>query len=647
MVIALSAISQVSAADLNQTDDKLTIDDENILTTTYSPKNYDDLKTAISNASDGDTIELNGTYEFNGVITVTKSINIIGLSDGATIKYDGFSFTKSGYFNVDSSASNVLISNLKFTAYNTGNQGAINWEGSNGNLTNCEFNKFILDDGAILYISGTNINIDNCSFKWNRITGGTINLYGDGSTIKNCEFSYNEAPNENSSGAAILLRANDCIVENSIFTNNYCTSYGGAIAIYDKNNKIINSSFKNNYINGNSTKYGGGAIYSEGYELNINNCTFEDNDAQGALGGAVYLGSYNCVENSIFKNNKAQFGSDIYANSTAIVRYNYVVLAFNETEDEAIYGGSSLTRYNNTFENTKIDSKVEFNTGMVFEYASSGTIRVIVKGGTVSRENIIVLNHPEAKITFVNNVLTVSNLPVGKYTLRVRTTPDENHNPIDKDLPITVNKATAVIKASGITVALKKGTLWTIKLVGSKTGNPISNMQLTLKVYTGSKYKTVTLKTNSKGEASYQTKGLTKGTHKVIVSGTHPSYNFNTLTSTIKVIKPKKLTFKVNKNVAKDGSSLSITTYYKKKPINGVQLKLNVYNGKKLSKTVTLKSKTKGKYKGVAGWGTNKITVGTHKIVLMPANIKYTGSKNIKLKLKKSAKKYVAWETII
>jgi ribosomal protein S19 len=272
---------------------------------------------------------------------------------------------------------------------------------------------------------------------------------------------------------------------------------------------------------------------------------------------------------------------------------------------------------------------------------------VIVDGGSVSAKNIQVLGHPEAKIVFANNVLTVSGLAVGKYTLRVRTTPDENHYAVDKDLSITVNKATAVIKASSVTVALKKGSLWTIKLADSKTGNPISNMMLTLKVFTGKNYKIVTVTTNFKGEASYQTKGLTKGIHRVIVSGSHAGYNFNTLTSTIKVIKPKKLTFKVNKNIAKDGSSLSITTLYKKKPINGVKLTLVVYNGKKVFKTVSLKSKTIGKYKGVSGWGTNKITVGSHKIVLMPANIKYAGSKNIKLTLKKSAKKYVAWETII
>ena len=99
------------------------------------------------------------------------------------------------------------------------------------------------------------------------------------------------------------------------------------------------------------------------------------------------------------------------------------------------------------------------------------------------------MNHPEAKITFSKNILTVSNLAVGMYTLCVTTTPDDRHNSVESELGITVKKATAVIKASKVTVALKSGAAWTIKIVDSKTGKPVANMKLTLKVYTGKKYK--------------------------------------------------------------------------------------------------------------------------------------------------------------
>ncbi len=304
--------------------------------------------------------------------------------------------------------------------------------------------------------------------------------------------------------------------------------------------------------------------------------------------------------------------------------------------------------YNSINATLKIDvckvSKISFSAGMVFEYGGSGVIHMIVEGGTVSRNNIEVVGHPEAKITLANNDITVSNLPVGTYVLRVISTPEEGSAPATGTASINVRKATAVIQASKITVAYKKGYKWSIRLINSRTGKPISNMQLTLKVFTGNKYKTVTVKTDSNGVATYQTRSLSKGTHKIIVSAAHDGYNFNTLTSSIKVIKPKELIFKVKKKTSKDGASLSITVKDKKtkKPINGVKIKLLIYTGKKY-KTVILKTKTQGKFKGVAGYATNKLSVGNHKVKIVPKSIEYSGTKTSSMKIKKSAKKYVGW----
>ena len=320
---------------------------------------------------------------------------------------------------------------------------------------------------------------------------------------------------------------------------------------------------------------------------------------------------------------------------------NYV-LQVETTPDD--YHNPINATCNITVNNAK--SKVIFSAGIVFEYGSSSSIHVTVEGGKVESQNIAVDNHPEAKIIFKDNVITVSGLNVGTYTLRVTSTPDSDHDASEGTVGITVKKATAVLNAQKITVALKKGTAWTITLVDSKTSKPIANMNINLKVYTGKKYKTYTVKTNSKGQASFKTSGLSKGTHKVVVSASHSQYNFNTLTSSIKVIKPKKLTFKVTRKTAKDGATLSITVKYKKKPVNGVKIKLLIYTGKKY-KTVTLKTKKVGKYKGVAGYGTNKLTVGKHKVKIVPAAIKYKGSKTTSMKILKSAKQSRAWTTLV
>lgn len=644
-------LCQVSAGDA-MIDENVSLetaieDNSQVISTTYNPKNFTDLKNNVENAIDGDTIELNGTYEFEGVIKITKSISIVGAGDGAKIKRDPFHSANIGYFEIGESASKVLFKNLKFQSTTNNGWGAIKWCGDNGTLINCEFDHITTINGGALYIAGENCNVSDCRFTNNVVkhgNGAAISLQADNAVINNCLFDNNHANDDNGAGGAIYLLANNCLISNSNFTSNSCSNNGGAIAAYNKNNRIINNIFKNNKVISNLTdSQGGGAIFSDGENLNIDKCSFEDNSASESLGGAVMLSKYDRLDNSYFKGNSASLGNDIYANYTAYLFNNHIVLAYNETQNEAVYG-AGLTEVNTTFEITRIDSSITFSAGMVFEYGTSGTIHVIVEGGSIKKENITVLNHPEAKISFTNNVLTVSGLAVGKYTLRVTTTPDDRHYSVDKDLTITVNKAVAVIKASKVTVALKKGSFWTINLVNSKTGKPISNMKLTLKVYTGKKFKTVSLTTNSKGIASYQTKKLTKGAHKVVISGNHPGYKFNTVTSSIKVIKPKKLSFKVKVKNDVDGSSISITTKYKNKPINGVKLNVLVYTGKKY-KTVVLKSKTKGKYRGSAGWGTNKVSVGTHKIIVMPAHIKYSGSKTVKIKLKKSAKKYPNWET--
>ena len=664
ILVSLCAISHASAA---EDEDIVTIDEADTaqeldLTVDESAddklnEGYLDIQNKIDNANDGDNITLTGEYEWNVVVNVSKSVNIVGTGDGATVKWTGEGKNySSSFFNVE--APNVTLKNIKFLGGTFTFAGAIVCAGDNCTIDNCEFRDNMavstgVGIGGAIMVVGKNCTIKNSNFTNNRAYqhGGAILIAGDNTQINNCEFNENIAIGDEGHGGAIMVFANNCLIENSTFTNNYCTAYGGAIDVANRTNVIRNCKFYRNYVTGeyeDNHYCGGGAINSFSTGLLVDECTFEGNEAEKALGGAINVGINNTIKNSFFKNNTALAGNSIFASESSNITSNVIVLAYQESIEESIYGiDEDVLNASNTFVPTKIDSVVKFNAGMVFEYTRSGTISVIVDGGVLEEKNIKVLDHPEAKISFSGTTLIVSGLAVGKYTLRVTTTPDANHNAVDADLSITVNKATAVIKASKATVALKKGTLWTIKLVDSKTGNPIANMKLTLKVYTGSKYKTVSVNTNAKGEATYQTKGLAKGTHKVVVSGSHAGYNFNTLTSSIKVIKQTPLKITVKKKIAKDGSTLSITVKNKNKPINGIKIKVMVYTGKKLTKTINLKSKTKEKHKGVCGWGTNKLTTGNHKVVIMPADIKYGGSKTLTMNIKSSAKKYPKWETIV
>jgi hypothetical protein len=172
-------------------------------------------------------------------------------------------------------------------------------------------------------------------------------------------------------------------------------------------------------------------------------------------------------------------------------------------------------------------------------------------------------------------------------------------------------------------------------------------MELTLKVYTGKKYKTVHIKTNSKGVASFKTSGLAKGNHKVVVSGKHPGYTFDPVTSYIKVVKPKKLTFEVSKETHKAVSTIMFRVFLKGKAVNGIKLNLHVYNGKKVVKTIKLKSRNYHKKKGFVGYTTNELSVGKHKVVIKPANVKYSGSKKSSIKISKKQKKHADYSSVL
>ena len=205
---------------------------------------------------------------------------------------------------------------------------------------------------------------------------------------------------------------------------------------------------------------------------------------------------------------------------------------------------------------------------------------------------------------------------------------------------VPVEKQTATIKASKATVAYKKGTLWSLKVTDS-SGKAVSNKNILLKIYTGSKYKVTSVATNTQGVAKYNTKSLAAGTHKIVASLADDSYSCKEVTSSVKVVKQTALKIIAKAQNAKDGSVLVIFVMNKKtkKLLNGVKLKLLIYTGKKY-KTVTLKTKKFRGMKGVTGYATNKLKVGKHKVKITPVSFKYKGSKTTSMKIKKSAKKY-------
>ena len=205
------------------------------------------------------------------------------------------------------------------------------------------------------------------------VDGGAI--YSDDSVyVTNCYFDNNKADGAKVSqcyGGAIRAEG-DVHVESSRFQSNYAHDYGGAIyadAVYINVNQDRNQGFTsyfsgnkagdnkggaiytddgvfkavNTVFFGNKALVDGGAVYADD-DINVTNCLFEENKAQGAkilecYGGAFRTQDNAVVDNCTFRNNYAgDDGGAIYVDDNLWL-YNSCVFEGNIAGDNggAIY----------------------------------------------------------------------------------------------------------------------------------------------------------------------------------------------------------------------------------------------------------------------------------------------------------------------
>ena len=165
-----------------------------------------------------------------------------------------------------------------------------------------------------------------------------------------------------------------------------------------------------------------------------------------------------------------------------------------------------------------------------------------------------------------------------------------------------------------LTTSYPSGKYFQAKLVDYKFNKPLKNIKLLLKIYTGKKFKTVTLTTNSKGIAKYALYKLSVGKHKLVVSIKDTKhFKANSKNSKVTISKPAlKVSAPKIRNVYKRGV-FKVTVKNKKfgNPMKKVLVKIKVYTGKKFK---TYKVKTNSK--GIASIKTKSLKKGSHKVVI-------------------------------
>lgn len=164
-------------------------------------------------------------------------------------------------------------------------------------------------DGFQLSIDGTS-KFKYCNIRDSRTLGsyqgGAMYIYANDVLIENCTFMNNFTEGD---GAAINVDGCNALIRNNVFRNNHSLKRGGAISLFNFSTpKIVNNLFTNN----NAGENGGGVVVLQNSSPQFYNNTFSQNSA--AHGGAfscIHGASadiYNCI---LYDNTATHGGNEV------------------------------------------------------------------------------------------------------------------------------------------------------------------------------------------------------------------------------------------------------------------------------------------------------------------------------------------------
>lgn len=635
LIILVSAISAVSAEDLNATDDvisdafndEIAISDDSIDEIASS----DEVDEVIASSDEDVLKESTGTYtqlsdliESKYVITLTKDysydedsdfLDVIYIEDNVVINGNGHSIsTGDGCSVFCIYEGDVEIHDLTFI-----------YSGSSTTA----------DMGAAIENYG-NLYLENCIFYGFKAVnqGGAIANYGY-ADLNKCYFMNCTVSDPKGRGGSIY-NEKELYVNASYFANS-SAAYGGAV--YNKGNAWIQGSIFGSYnydetdihlVGPNSGSYGT-SIYNDNGRCDVYQCSFGDNLAgEGIDGGTIYdVIAYACL----FEQESTVYGGVLnncnpaqeYVSNTTLLSTGFIFSVPKSISTNYKSGKQLIVNVTNQPDGAGVKGV---------------TVELVIDGDESNKRYIYTDSMGIAKFT-------VSSLTPGKHTITVRLH-NAYFNPYELSVPVTVKKSVAKITVSKITAVYKSGKLWKIKLTDTSNNKPLAKISIKLKVYTGKKYKTYTVKTDSKGVATFKASTLAKGTHKVVLSLSLKGYTCKAVTSSIKV-NAKKLYIAGETNKFKDCGQLILGAYDKssKKLVSGIKLQIKIYTGKKY-KTFNLVTKYSKTLKIIAVLlETNKFSVGTHKVTVKVTSPNYSGYDTGKIIIPKSSKKYSKFTYVI
>jgi len=372
---------------------------------------------------------------------------------------------------------------------------------------------------SILYsTNAVKFEIENLTFMGNSVHSGCIYIKGSG-TVTDCTFAENIMTTSNGRGSAIVLEDGSLIVQSSKFINNRDTEKYSSVIYATSGTLLIKDSIliKNTYENTNNLIINGGETALK--KLIANNNWWgntPDNLDKPAL--KVYSSS-NQLPNGWdpasywLVLNATSIYDEIELNTKVPVQFSFTQIdkegnissydsnylpsfdldlnAVNGTCDDCklkvengiattyvtftdIHGGSLLYSFNGisetiNFKIVKSDPVMTINVNDI-TFGSSAEIEVILDSDVTGDLIVKVGNITQTKHISDTKTFTISNLPVGNYTVEVNYTGDEYYNSIVKTASFTVNKLSSEINISCSEIKLGKDIIFNFNISDGATG---------------------------------------------------------------------------------------------------------------------------------------------------------------------------------
>lgn len=507
-------------------------------------------------------IELVGSsraFMQNGIDLVNTSL----ISSDVTLSHYNINISSSKFrnSNLKGWSDNVNISNTSLSNPKIDfDYSDIAFEQTNLNNAELKFQAGYYAKGCKVVLNESNFN--NTTFVFNENIGSAqSNFMVQNSSVYGCEIKTDdtniEVDNSTFNKTAMELYFSNLNMKNSVFYND------GSIAdtiktvteeshIAWENNKQIEISYpcfvnttynaENTYFINNSGKY---EIKSQ--DINVDNIhiTFDDTKRY-------------YVNDNITFNVKDNKGNPIsnFRISIKNPNDNFTVLLFTDENGNANYtlenaGKLNLELYCEpmefNFKHNAISMQVNLTVNpkisdikLIKEIKSNKYSKI---NGFLEVKTISNYTGDLSGLTIVFKVFTGKNfktytkktdsnwkavlkipqkLEVGKHKIVVVA-----DGKIMKTTSITIQKADTIVKAPKVTGKFKKSKYFKVTIKNKETKKLLSNVKVKIKVFTGKKFKTYTVKTNKKGLAKINTKTLKTGRHKVIVSSGNNNYKIS------------------------------------------------------------------------------------------------------------------------